>query len=188
MRFFVSLILALTPVAGLADMATICDELWLTRNAVFDRQGQCFQSPLGQAIFDNSDCSDAPLTLTADDERILAKVGRAEREFACAVDSSQNTLDLDHIATRLSMVDLPVRSGFGFTCLEYNGPALLLTAGRHPETYISGEVLPGMDLFFLYDYDFRQPTTMAFLNLGDGNMGWVSHQFFSDETCPHGFN
>lgn len=186
MRLILSVLLAMNPLAAVAD--TVCEEVWLTRNAVFDRQGYCFKSPLGQAIFDNSDCTTSEPRLTADDERILAKVGRVEDEFECAVDTSQAEIGLDHVVTRLSMADLPVRSGFGFTCLGYTGPAVLLTAGRHPDTYISGEVLPGMDLFFLYDYDFGDPSGMAFLDLGDGNMGWVAHRFFSDDTCPRGFN
>ena len=55
MRFLTVVFLLLTPVTAVAD--ALCDELWLTRNMVFDRAGYCFGSNLGEAIFDNSDCN-----------------------------------------------------------------------------------------------------------------------------------
>lgn len=47
----------------LVDMT--CEELWIARNEVFDRNGYCFRSERGQAYFDNSDC-------TSDSQDILS--------------------------------------------------------------------------------------------------------------------
>jgi len=41
--------------ADVADLS--CEELWIARNEIFDRNGYCFRSERGQAYFDNSDCS-----------------------------------------------------------------------------------------------------------------------------------
>ncbi len=43
---------------GEADVADLsCEELWIARNEIFDRNGYCFRSERGEAYFDNSDCS-----------------------------------------------------------------------------------------------------------------------------------
>jgi len=47
----------------LVDMT--CEELWIARNEIFDRNGYCFRSERGQAYFDNSDC-------TSDSQDILS--------------------------------------------------------------------------------------------------------------------
>ena len=58
MRFVLTFLLSLcvTPAFALDH----CEEWWFTRNLVFDRAGYCFSSPLGQAVFDNSDCFTPP--------------------------------------------------------------------------------------------------------------------------------
>lgn len=42
-----------------------CDDLWIARNEIFDRNGYCFRSARGQDYFDNSDC-------TSDSQEILS--------------------------------------------------------------------------------------------------------------------
>lgn len=49
----------------LVDMT--CDQLWMARNEIFDRNGYCFRSPRGQDYFDNSDC-------TSDSQDILSEL------------------------------------------------------------------------------------------------------------------
>ncbi len=44
-----------------------CEELWVARNEIFDRNGYCFRSERGQAYFDNSDC-------TSDSQDILSEL------------------------------------------------------------------------------------------------------------------
>lgn len=44
-----------------------CEELWIARNEIFDRNGYCFRSERGQAYFDNSDC-------TSDSQDILSEL------------------------------------------------------------------------------------------------------------------
>ncbi|WP_210209176.1 YARHG domain-containing protein [Dichotomicrobium thermohalophilum] len=44
-----------------------CDELWIARNEIFDRNGYCFRSERGKAYFDNSDC-------TSDSQDILSEL------------------------------------------------------------------------------------------------------------------
>jgi len=42
-----------------------CEELWIARNEIFDRNGYCFRSERGADYFDNSDC-------TSDSQEILS--------------------------------------------------------------------------------------------------------------------
>ena len=39
-----------------AAQNAFCQQLWLSRMTVLDRAGQCFDSPLALALFDNADC------------------------------------------------------------------------------------------------------------------------------------
>lgn len=44
-----------------------CDQLWIARNEIFDRNGYCFRTKRGQDYFDNSDC-------TSDSQDILSQL------------------------------------------------------------------------------------------------------------------
>lgn len=44
-----------------------CDDLWIARNEIFDRNGYCFRTKRGQDYFDNSDC-------TSDSQDILSQL------------------------------------------------------------------------------------------------------------------
>ncbi|MFP4537010.1 MAG: YARHG domain-containing protein [Dichotomicrobium sp.] len=68
-----------------ADLSELdCEELWIARNEIFNRNGYCFQSARGQEYFDNSDC-------TSDSQDILSQlewdnvelIKAAEREQQC---------------------------------------------------------------------------------------------------------
>lgn len=55
------------PLARADVEALTCDELWIARNEIFDRNGYCFRSERGQDYFDNSDC-------TSDSQDILSSL------------------------------------------------------------------------------------------------------------------
>ena len=48
----------------------ICDDLWLTRNLIFDRAGYCFGSVLGKSVFDNEGCTPGVPELAEADQGI----------------------------------------------------------------------------------------------------------------------
>lgn len=180
MRFLTAIFLILTPVTAVAD--ALCDELWLTRNTVFDRAGYCFGSELGKSVFDNSDCTTSSPKLSAEDELIVAQVREVEEEFSCAVDTSRQSLDVEYVDQRRALADLPVRTGYESACLGYDGPALLMTAGRHPDTAFFGEIMPGDNI----DFGYITVDGMEFIDMGDGRMGWVGGLLFSPKVCAGG--
>ncbi len=58
-----------------------CEELWVARNEIFDRNGYCFRSERAQAYFDNSDC-------TSDSQDILSELEWDNVEVIKSVESS----------------------------------------------------------------------------------------------------
>jgi hypothetical protein len=180
MRLLTAVFLVLTPLSAVAD--ALCDELWLSRNMVFDRAEYCFGSELGKAIFDNSDCTTSSPKLDAAAELIVAQAREVEEEFSCSVDTSRTSLDVDQVDQRRALYDIPVRTGYESVCLDYSGPALLLTAGRHPDTAFFGEIMPGMDIVFLH----IPAESMDFVVLEDGGMGWVGTRLITPERCLGG--
>ncbi|MBY4893745.1 YARHG domain-containing protein [Rhodobacteraceae bacterium N5(2021)] len=87
-------LLALAVVASpvSAQNSAFCQELWLSRNTIMDRAGQCFGTPLGQAVFDNSDCMEGDIRLTPLDAEIVRMAREAEARARCRVDIGANHL------------------------------------------------------------------------------------------------
>ena len=87
-HLWVLLLLVATP--GFAQEA--CDDVWFTRNLHFDRAGYCFGSPLGQAVFDNSNCIGKDVTLAPDAKRQIDEIRRIEALHGCNVDTNRSFL------------------------------------------------------------------------------------------------
>jgi len=67
---------------------TSCESLWLERNQIANVAGACFQSPLGQAVFDNTNCVPGPPALSEDALNRIAQIERAETRAECSIDTS----------------------------------------------------------------------------------------------------
>ncbi|KIC34946.1 DUF4453 domain-containing protein [Leisingera sp. ANG-M7] len=120
-----------------------CHDLWFTRNAVIDRAGYCFGSPLGQAVFNNGDCTGKSVSLPPQSERLVADVKQMEARFGCRVNNKQTHLDLDDLFLRYQLWDLPVRDEFESACLGWLGPVMGLRAGHRPDAPLVGQIDPG---------------------------------------------
>lgn len=155
-----------------------CEQPWFIRNLIFDRAGFCFSSTLGQAIFDNSDCTGTDIVLSPRDREAVALIREMERWLECDMDTSVQTLatlpELDHLR-RFALLPIPVDAASG--CIGYLGPELpLLTApgayGGPVMGYLSREssilfdFLPenGWEFVTVYPYGWDGPR---------GPSGWV---------------
>lgn len=144
-----SLLLLMLPAAAAAEAS--CEEWWYTRNLIFDRAGYCFSSPLGQALFDNSDCSTTEPDLAEDAQALVREIRFMEEEFECAVDVSATALStFDPQTMQGWSLDVPVPSGYGGGCNGYLGAPFALYARRSESADITGEVPTGADIFFEY--------------------------------------
>ena len=72
------LVVALSLLASPALASNACHDLWFTRNAVIDRAGYCFGSPLGRAVFNNAGCTGKSVSLPPQAQRMVAQVKEME--------------------------------------------------------------------------------------------------------------
>ena len=165
--------LALLASPALADDG--CHDLWLTRNLVMDRAGYCFGTVLGQAVFDNSDCTGKQASLDAEAVDFVAYIRGLEQEFECRVDTSQPVLQVDDAAFRPAMITLPVRDEFESGCLGWIGQAMPLRSGAGDTAPVVGQISPGA--FVKYSYlpvgDWTYVTTWTENFEAITGAGWV---------------
>lgn len=171
------LALGLLPTAAAAY--DICDDLWMTRNTLFDRAGYCFGSALGQAVFDNAGCLGTDVALSAQDNATVALVREFEVEWSCRVDTSRTQLDLPDMAARMRMRDMPVPTGYESACIGWRGGAANLYSGQDQKSGVTGVLRDGDNTTF----SFVTADGWEFVDMGDGRMGWLALPKFDDMIC-----
>lgn len=148
MRLF-ALVLAVMPQVALA--LEYCDEMWFTRNLIFDRAGYCFGSPLGQAVFDNADCRPGQVSLSPEAAAFVKVIRQSETLERCQVDTNRRSLRVSLIEQRKRLVDLPVPSLFESACIGWLRPSVALRAARSARATEIGRVGRGDTLLFQYE-------------------------------------
>ncbi|MCU0910668.1 MAG: DUF4453 domain-containing protein [Rhodobacteraceae bacterium] len=135
-----------------AGASPFCDLLWVTRNAIFDRAGYCFASPLGRALFDNADCTQTRPVVPAADAPSVARMTALEARAGCRVDTrGPPTSGQRAILARLArFADLPEPEERGWACIGYLGAPFDLRAGATTASATVGRVVPGQSLVFNY--------------------------------------
>jgi len=134
-----------------------CDDLWFSRNQVFDMAGYCFSSALGKAVFDNSDCISSKVT---PDVRGMALVNFAkelEADLNCKVDTSRRWLDVDNLAMRRALEVPVVLEDSASGCLGWTGDPIPLFAGPRPGAQRLATVKPGDDIVWEYTWIGEYP-------------------------------
>lgn len=128
-----------------------CNDMWFVRNQIFDRAGYCFQSPLGQAMFDNADCIGTEITVPKKNRDLLAYVKHVEADLTCKVNTSRTRPPVDRADLRLQLQDLAALDEYGGAgCFGYQGPAFNLHAGHDAGSPVLGQVQPGDDIRYLF--------------------------------------
>ena len=171
MRFLFAIIL-LSVVAPFGA-AQACEDLWFARNFIMDRAGYCFGSRLGQAVFDNSDCTSQQVRLDAADQATITQIRRKEAEFGCHIDTNQSWLNLKDINFRKVLTSNPIPDDFGWGCLGWIGPETPLYAGHQEPFHAIGRINPGDYVFFshigVFDWAYvtvSDPYSDAFKSAG----------------------
>lgn len=129
--------------AASANESIGCQDIWFTRNLVMDHAGYCFGSPLGQAIFDNSDCIGKQVRIAPRHAELVKRIQALEAEHGCKVDTRRTTLDLDDIAIRKRLDDLPLFDELPGGCLGWDAGVTPLHAGRSRTSRVIGRIEPG---------------------------------------------
>jgi hypothetical protein len=65
--------------------ATSCYDLWYERNAIYNDNGYCFKTQLGQETFDNSDCTTNNVRLSRSEQRQVDAIKDEEDSRGCQV-------------------------------------------------------------------------------------------------------
>ncbi|WP_299847984.1 DUF4453 domain-containing protein [uncultured Roseovarius sp.] len=176
------------PVLLLATSAAAqdaCEDAWFTRNLLMDRAGYCFGSPLGKALFDNSDCTGSDITLSPDVKFQVEAIKRFEASNGCTIDTSRTTLEIDDISIRRQLRDLPMRGPFESACLGWLGEGAALRVGHDDAAHAIGQVEMGDFIMFSYltvgDWSYVTTHDHDFTGLKAG--GWVPNTIFPEEAC-----
>ena len=130
--------------------AAACDDLWFTRNLIMDRAGMCFGTPLGQALFDNADCSGSQVRLSPENLDVVNQLQSLEAIIGCRIDTSRQWLDLPDIEFRRVLTTHPVLDRLAWGCNGWTGPAVPLYAGYHAPLQAIGQISPGD--FVVFDH------------------------------------
>lgn len=72
-----------------------CESLWVERNQILNEAGNCFNTRLGQSVFDSDECSPGPPALSEGDLNRLAGIERAEARLACAINTNSENITVD---------------------------------------------------------------------------------------------
>lgn len=170
---------ALTALTASPAAASSCEEMWFVRNLVFDRAGLCFSSPLGAAVFDNSDCVPAgPAPLSAREAEIVAQIKGFEADLSCEVDSSATVFELPTEAALRSAEELPVPSYGESLCAGFNAPTVPLRAAPRLAAEVISSVTAGDDVGFGYE-----PVAGWEYVVTVRGGGWMPRDTIGPESC-----
>ena len=161
-----------------------CDDLWYTRNDVFDQAGFCFGSTLGKAVFDNGDCTTQTISLGPNAKKFVDYVTNLEAQAGCAVDTNRSAINLADLAIRRRLTDQPIMDELGSGCLGWVGPVVPLYAGQKTSSATIGQIDPGDFVSFGYlsvgDWSYVTTWSHNWGSLRSG--GWLLNNI-GDGAC-----
>lgn len=171
-----ALLLALA--APLPAAALTCEQMWFARNALFNQAGYCFGSVLGQALFNNADCTTRAPQLSARQSAQVAALKEMEAEAGCAIYTGVSFLDLPHLAQWQRLSTLPWPEMGGSACIGWRGAPLTLHAAPAANAPVLSVVRPGQTLTFTA----LPEGVWDFVQTEDG-VGWSNGARFSEALC-----
>lgn len=155
----------------------LCDELWFSRNAMLNQAGYCFQTTLGQAIFDNSDCTTRTPQISDQATQEIAKFQTLETKLGCEINTDKSKISVSDIEQRLLLTVQPgavFPSETEHSCLGYNGPSLSAYSAPDQSSHVLYNTQTGDDLDFEFGGGHEWTLTRTRSADGKGiHMGWV---------------
>ncbi|MBK0327074.1 DUF4453 domain-containing protein [Rhodobacteraceae bacterium F11138] len=137
------LLLLFLCLASPAVAATGCEDAWFTRNQIMDRAGYCFSTPLGRAMFDNSDCVGTQVRPDPYYQPVIDEILKREAQHNCRVDTGRQWLDLEDVQFRRALSDFPIKDEFEGGCLGWTGAQTPLYAGYREPFRAIGQITQG---------------------------------------------
>lgn len=131
-----------------AQASDVCHDLWFTRNLVADRAGYCFGSALGKAIFDNTGCIGKSVDVGRAGAALMQRLRGVENALGCKVNTSATKLDVDDLAQRWMMRDLPVADEFESACIGWRLDDVTLRSARSDNAPGTGSIQTGDTILY----------------------------------------
>ncbi len=104
----------------------------------------CFDTVLGQAIFDNTGCTGPSVQLAPEFAQFVESLAQQEQREGCRIDTTQPVLNLPDLAIRQRLVELPVAGDSpGFNCIGWRGGVLPLYSSRSANSAQVGRIEEG---------------------------------------------
>ncbi|WP_341367433.1 YARHG domain-containing protein [Yoonia sp. BS5-3] len=192
------LLFMLLPNLLMAQSDAACEELWFARNAMASSAGYCFSSPLGQAVFDNADCTTSSPAVGAQATIMVNRILAQEADRSCRVDTDQPQFQTIRWPTdpRLDLalrLDLdvqppePADSLNEFSCMDRVGEAETVFAAPDRNARVLGAWRPGGDLRFQHDILLQDETLASLFEIFydegafPGSRGWVFGHVQNDD-------
>ena len=119
-KFLTALVVAAPATPAYSE--EICNDLWFTRNSIFQAAGYCFGSPLGKSLFDNTGCTTSNPVLEESDRQKVSLIEQREAELACKVGTDTTSFDLNALSFRKLLKDHPIRTVYESACIGWQGP------------------------------------------------------------------
>lgn len=124
----------------------VCDELWFMRNQIYANAGYCFSTPLGMAMFDNTNCTGKNVALSSFEQALVDEYRAMERSAGCAVDTSQTTpLAVYNLENRRAEPWFGGEYSYSM-CIGYTGVPFPIFADPDPGATRLGDVIVGDNL------------------------------------------
>jgi hypothetical protein len=138
--------------SGPAAALDYCEDAWLTRNLIIDRYGYCFNSGLGQALFDNSDCSTSQPALSAQDTELVTRIREGEAQVGCSINTGAGPSPAMREAHAFynSLQDIPAADHLGWACWGYHGAPMPIRSGASDTAPVIGTLQPGQGMVSEY--------------------------------------
>ncbi|MEM9780514.1 MAG: DUF4453 domain-containing protein [Pseudomonadota bacterium] len=184
-----AIVAAMMAVATPAAAQDFCTEAWVIRNMIFDRLGHCFGSVMGQALFDNSNCTVSGPTPPPSLAEDVARLRDGESFVGCQINTSQQPSPemyrLHAHYARFSDLPVPDHVG-GYACWGYRGPDFRLLSGANVNAPEMGIARTGQSVVTTY---WGRPGGWVYgaIMTGPGGTvlteGWFAGVDLSDGNC-----
>ena len=154
------------------SLAFGCEEMWFVRNLIFDRAGYCFNSPLGQAVFDNSDCqTGVQIELEPIDAEVVAMIRSNEAAEGCSINTNQTNLEFSYFNSFYQKFEqLPVPDFLESSCIGYNGAAIPVYSSPNGNALAIGFINAGDNI----EFDWDDPIAGWSFVASNRTAGWIS--------------
>ena len=113
-----------------------CDAYWIERNQLHNLYGSCFNSALGQAVFDNPDCTPIAPDMPQVEIDHALEMRRCETRSGCSVDTKRRTVEVQTMRGPLTIG----MGAYRFARVELAGPNVATPRRRRdPKSFCMGE-------------------------------------------------